>query len=159
MGSALVYLALLLPARSRWGGKDDLGENVDYCCNRYCCCQLTCGRTGRMRNQGIGGGLAVEQNPVKPVGIASRRGNPVLYFCFLFCLLVCVSCEFLQAGSQHIDGFFFFLINICSPVKYPFTLALGAVFTAALVLPYTAVSIAQLFNLAVTLKANNRAID
>lgn len=28
----------------------DLGKNVDYCCNRYCCCQLTYGQSGRMRN-------------------------------------------------------------------------------------------------------------
>lgn len=89
VGSALVYLALLLPARSRWG-EDDLGENVDYCCNRYCCCQLTCGRTGRMRNQGVGGGLAVEQNPVEPVGIASRRGGPVLFLILFSVLFACL---------------------------------------------------------------------
>lgn len=156
VGSALAYLALLLSARSRWGGgEDDLGENVDYCCNRYCCCQLTCGRTGRMRNQGIGGGLAIEQNPVEPVGIASRRGGPVLFFvpfsvliaCLCFVLFPQVFCE---QNRNILTCFSFFLINICSPVKYPFTSASGAVFAAALVLSCTTVFIAQLFNLAVT---------
>lgn len=28
----------------------DLDKNVAYCCNRYCCCQLTYGRSGRMSN-------------------------------------------------------------------------------------------------------------
>lgn len=85
VGSALVYLALLLRARSQWG-VDDLGENVDYCCNRYCCCQLTCGRIGQTRNQRIGGWLEVEQNTVEPVGIGQSALScfrPVVCFACL----------------------------------------------------------------------------
>lgn len=76
----------------RWGGGGDLGENVDYCCNRYCCCQLTCSRTGRRRNWGSGWGSKTQLDLLEsPVSARFVLG-------------------FLRGESQHVDGLFSFFL-------------------------------------------------
>lgn len=108
---------------------------MDYCCNRYCCCQLTCGRTGRMRNGGSG---AENKTPVGPVGTAS--GGSIEFF---FCCACSCFVRFPRVSARRIATyrrvFSFFLIDICSPVEYPFTPASGAVLDERRCLPGFAV--------------------
>lgn len=48
----------LSPCRTQVG---DLDKNVAYCCNRYCCCRLTYGHSGRMRNGRKGKGERISK--------------------------------------------------------------------------------------------------
>lgn len=52
----------------------DLDRNVAYCCNRYCCCQLTSGQSRRMRNERKGNQKRITNTPLNQhAGLSSDR--------------------------------------------------------------------------------------